>query len=103
MVDEPPIGPDPAEPKIYGLFDANGTPKGYWNDVIFPSNPDGSRNDKIPPEAVVITSEHHQELLSNQTARYIDGEVTYPLSAKPLGSAEYDWGEPLVTVVGRPQ
>jgi hypothetical protein len=56
---------------IYGKFDADGFPLGFWVSEAC-SNPE----EVIPADAVVITEEQHLELLENSGGRkYIDGEV----------------------------
>lgn len=96
-----PAGPTP-EAKFYCLFTAEGAVRGFWTTDIYPPAMDGSINPAIPPEAIEITRAQWDELIKFQaTARFVNGEVTYPLSAQPLGSAEYNWGAPLIDVVGR--
>lgn len=84
--------------KIYGLFDANGTPNGYWDDRIFPPQPNGDRNAAIPAAAVEITEAEWQELLSNPQARFVDGDIVY--AKPPIGSSQYSWGSSFVEVIG---
>ena len=104
MIDELPPVPAPEPIKYYGLFTVDGKAQGFWNSDLFPPKEDGSRNDKIPPEAVEITEAQWREIVPNQmTVRFANGEITYPLSAQPLGQAEYNWGLPLAFIIGTPQ
>jgi len=80
---------DPPPPiKYYGTFDSMGRATGYWNSDIFPPQENDDRNAAIPAEAVEITYEQWQELLSNPLARYTNGEITYvdppPPPPKPV-------------------
>lgn len=56
---------------IYGKFDADGFPLGFWIAEAC-SNPE----EVIPADAVEITDEQHLELLENAGGRrFVDGEV----------------------------
>lgn len=60
----------------YAVFDDKNVPKGFWNNDIYPDKEDGSRNDKIPLDAVEISYETWLALLDNQPrSRYIGGRV----------------------------
>src|SRR6187431_1289637 len=72
--------------KIYGRFDAQGKPTGFWTSDIYPptppSSPDdtshGAPNPAIPAEAVEISYATWDALLADQlTARYVNGAVTH--------------------------
>lgn len=98
---ETPVGP-PAEPtKFYGVFDADGRATAYYNSDIFPPQPNGDRNAKIPAAAVEITQEQWQTLVNNPQARFVDGEVVNPTPPTPMPSAQYSWGPTLVEVIGQ--
>lgn len=79
MANETPVGPETPPPKkYYGRFTAEGMVQGFWNDDVYPSNKDGSRNDRIPADAVEITEAVWQDLLRNPgTSKYVDGAVVY--------------------------
>jgi hypothetical protein len=67
---------DAARVKMYGTFDQYGRALGFYPDDIYLPQEDGSRNAKIPADAVEITLEQWQELLAKQPfAAYVDGEV----------------------------
>ena len=67
---------DAARVKMYGTFDQYGRALGFYPDDIYLPHEDGSRNAKIPADAVEITLEQWQELLAKQPfAAYVDGEV----------------------------
>lgn len=62
--------------RIYGVFDAQGAPQGFFVDDVYPPKEDGTRNDAIPAAATEITETEWQALLSGQPfTRYVNGEV----------------------------
>ena len=78
--------------KIYGRFDAQGKPTGFWNSDIYPptppSSPDdtspGAPNPAIPADAVEISYTTWDALLADQlTARYVNGAVAH-IAAPPI-------------------
>jgi len=89
---------EPKPPIRYGAFDANGVPQGFWPDDVFPPKENGSRNDKIPATAVVVTEEQYWQLLENQpNSRFIDGAVVID---EPLDSHLSSWGPTTLDTLG---
>ena len=86
--------------KFYGVFDAEGRATAFYNTDIFPPQADGSRNDKIPAAAVEITEEQWRTLVSDQTTRFVDGEIVHIDVPTPMPSSQYSWGPTLVEIVG---
>lgn len=60
---------------IYGLFDAEGAPQGFWPDDIYLPADDGTRNAAIPADAIVVTEEQWKTLVTYPNARLIDGAI----------------------------
>jgi len=72
-----PIGPPEEEKKYYGVFNEKGDPRGFYISDIYTPEKDGSRNAKIPKEAIEITRQVWWDLLEGQPlAQYHDGKVT---------------------------
>ena len=86
---------DAARVKMYGMFDQYGRALGFYPDDIYPPNEDGSRNEKIPADAVEITLEQWQELLAKQPfAAYVDGEVKVLSAPVPTALVEMEPPQP---------
>lgn len=84
--------------KYYGVFDANGCAMAYYNSDIYPPQPSGDRNEKIPAAAIEIAEAQWQELISNPQARFDDGAIVY--AKPPIGSSQYSWGSTFGEVIG---
>lgn len=70
--------------KIFALFDNDGFLRGFWGDDLFPSAEDGSRNEKIPADAVEIDTATHRLLVEYPDAwRMVDGELVAHVPAPP--------------------
>lgn len=87
-------------PQRYGVFGSNGEPQGFYSDDIYPPQPNGDRNAAIPAAAIEITEVQYQQLLNDQGARFIDGEVVMPIKVAPIGTSQYDWGSKFVEIIG---
>jgi len=82
----------PRIPIRYGVFDKDGVPQSFWCDDVFEPQNDGSRHEKIPPEAIELPEADYQQLISNQPlARYIDSRVVV-LDPPPSMDSSHDWG-----------
>jgi hypothetical protein len=73
----------PRPEKIYGRFDAEGKPAGFWTSDIYPPDEDGALNAAIPAEAGEISFATWETLLGNHLARYTNGTISY-VEAPPI-------------------
>lgn len=61
---------------MYGVFESDGRPLGFYPTDIYPPQEDGSLNERIPSGAVPVSDTDWQMLVSKQPlARYVNGAV----------------------------